>query len=242
MDLATLIGLVGATAMVVVVMLLSGGLGMYWDLMSLLVVIGGAIFSTLIRWPLPLFIQGMIGISDVLFDKGQTPEKVINDVVEMADTARKSSILALEKVTVEYDFLAKGVRHMVDGYDADVINDILKIQMINKKNQFKTTQTILENMGESAPAFGMIGTVIGLVVIMANLSDPDAIGPGLAVALITTLYGALGANMVFMPLAGKIEYRGKQETTNMVIVLSGLNAMLKGQSPRAIQEQLEGYL
>ncbi|MEZ4743164.1 MAG: MotA/TolQ/ExbB proton channel family protein [Bdellovibrionota bacterium] len=242
MDLGTIIGLAGGGILVIVVMILSGGIMMYWDLTSIVCVLGGAIFATMIRWPLGTYLNGLIGITSVFFDKSTDPQKLVDDIIELAEVARKQSILALEKVQIEDRFLAKAIRFMVDGYDVDVINEILKVDVYMAKQKAKDGKAILSGMGEAAPAFGMIGTVIGLVVIMANLSDPSKIGPGLAVALITTLYGALIANLVFMPLASKVEYRGSVESTNMAIVVAGVNALLRGQSPRAIGEQLSSYL
>jgi len=242
MDLGTIIGLVGGSILVIIVMLLSGGVMMYWDLTSIVCVLGGAIFATMIRWPLGTFINGMIGLTGVFFDRTGDPNKLVDDIVELADVARKQSILALEKVEIEDPFLAKAIRFMVDGYDVEVINEILRVEVKMAKQKSADATSILTGMGEAAPAFGMIGTVIGLVVIMANLNDPSKIGPGLAVALVTTLYGALIANLVFMPLSSKVEYTGNVELTNMAIVVSGVNALLKGQSPRAIGDQLASYV
>lgn len=242
MDLGTLIGLTGASVCVLITMAMSGSLMMYWDFLSVMIVVGGAVFATMTRWPLGSYISGLIGLSETIFDKVQSPAEIVDNIVELADIARKQSILALEKVTIENPFLAKVIRHMVDGYESDVINEIMLVEISQTKKKNKQGKDILVGMGEAAPAFGMIGTVVGLVVIMANLSDPDKIGPGLAVALITTLYGALLSNMILMPLSAKMEYRGDQKVKNMAIIYTGVNSMLKGQSPRAIRDQLQSYV
>ena len=167
----------------------------------------------------------------------------VGDVtVELADTARKGSILALEKVTVEDPFMAKAVKMMVDGLDPEVINNMIDIEIENTEQRHKDGRGILENMADLCPAFGMIGTVIGLVVIMGNLTDMDALGKGLQVALLTTLYGAGMANVVFIPLAGKLKFRASEETTNMEITKEGVNSILRGENPRAIREKLESFM
>jgi chemotaxis protein MotA len=160
-------------------------------------------------------------------------------VIDLANKARKESILSLEKVEIKNEFLAKAVKYMVDGLDEDSINDILQTDITSLKKRHLDGRQVYMDLGESAPAWGMIGTVIGLVVIMANLTDPSKIGPGLAVALITTLYGALAANLFFVPIAKKLKYRSEQEVQNLNIIRAGVSAILKGENPRTIQEKLE---
>ena len=160
---------------------------MYWDFMSLLVVIGGAILSSLARWPMGTFVAGLYSGVFAVLNKNPDPVKLIDTIIDLANTARKGSILALEKVTVEDKYLARAVRYMVDGVNPEVINGIIDLEIDGMNQRHKDGRTIWSDLGESAPAWGMIGTVIGLVGIMANLTDPSKIGPGLAVALITTL-------------------------------------------------------
>jgi chemotaxis protein MotA len=238
-DFATIIGLAGGTILVVIVMALSGSLMMYWDFLSVLIVMGGAIFSTIIRWSMGKFIRGMTaGLKSMMSDVDD-PSELIVLVIDLANKARKESILSLEKVEIKNEFLAKAVKYMVDGLDEDSINDILQTDITSLKKRHLDGRQVYMDLGESAPAWGMIGTVIGLVVIMANLTDPSKIGPGLAVALITTLYGALAANLFFVPIAKKLKYRSEQEVQNLNIIRAGVSAILKGENPRTIQEKLE---
>ena len=241
-DLATIVGAVGGIALLIVVMLLSGSLAMYWDFLSIIVVIGGAFFATMMRWPIGNFFGGLYaGVFSVL-NRVPDPIKLIDTIIELANTARKGSILALEKVQIEDKYLAKAVRYMVDGVNPEIINGILDLEIDGMNQRHKDGRGVYENLGDSAPAFGMIGTVIGLIVIMANLTDPSKIGPGLAVALVTTLYGALAANMFFMPIGQKLKFRADEEETNLNIIKEGVNAILNGENPRAIREKLESYL
>ncbi|SMF06781.1 motility protein A [Pseudobacteriovorax antillogorgiicola] len=242
MDIGTIIGFVGATALVLVSMVLAGTLGMFWDFLSVIIVFGGAAFATLIAFPIDVFIGAIKAALKTLSQPTTKPTELIDVAVECADTARKGSILALEKVSIEHEFFAKTVRLLVDGYEPDIINAMIDLEINNLKARHKSFRDVVEQMGSATPAWGMIGTVIGLIVIMANLSDPNAIGPGLAVALITTLYGAIVANMIFIPLAGKLKYRTNEEITHMRIIREGVNSISKGENPRAIRQKLESFI
>ena len=242
MDLGTLIGLVGGVVLLIVSMLLAASLGIFWDLTSVIIVIGGSAFATLIRWPLDKFIGGLKAGLKAISTKADDPVQIIEVVIELAQTARKESILALEKVNVENQFLSKTVRYLVDGYPPETINEMIDMEIDTLLQRHKDGRGVLENLGESAPAFGMIGTVIGLIVIMANLSDPTAIGPGIAVALITTLYGAIFANLFYVPLASKLKYRSEEEALTMEIVKEGINGISKGENPKIIRQKLESFI
>ena len=242
MDIATIAGLVGAQVLVLGAMAMGGDMGMYVDIPSAVIVVGGAICGVLTRWPMAGFIIGVTAVMKAITSTIPDPKEIIDKIVELADTARKGSILALEKVTIEEPFLAKAVKLMVDGYDPKVIDELIELEIMNMTTRHKDGAAVMDNMGEAAPAFGMIGTVVGLIVIMANLSDPDKIGPGLAVALITTLYGSMVANMVFIPLGQKLKWRSREEQLNMAIVREGVASITKGENPRSIREKLESFL
>ena len=242
MDLGTLIGFIGGFGLILVSMVMAGSLGLFADLLSIIIVFGGAFFSVMIRYPLDIFL-GMFGaMMKIISQPATKPQDIIEVAVECANTARKGSILALEKVQIEHEFFAKTVRLLVDGFEPEVINGMIDLEIDNLAQRHKTFRQIVESMGEACPAFGMIGTVIGLIVIMANLSDPNAIGPGLAVALITTLYGALVANMIFVPIAAKLKYRSNEELEIMEIIREGVNSISKGENPRAIRQKLESFI
>lgn len=242
MDLSTIIGTVLGFGLLAVVGIMTGGLLLYWDLTSLIVVVGGASAATLIRWPIPKFINGTKAAIKTVISKTDNASDLIEQIVTLADTARKESVLALEKVQIENKFLSKSVKYMVDGYDTAVISSILNVDITSMHSRHSDGRKVLENMGEACPAFGMIGTVMGLIVIMANLSDPDAIGPGLAVALVTTLYGSLISNLVFIPLAAKLKFRSTEEILNLQIIKQGVVSILAGENPRSIREKLNSFI
>lgn len=241
MDLATVVGMVLGLVVVVIVMLLSGSLLMYWDLMSIMVVIGGALCATMMRWPLDVFLGGVkVGMGAIL-NKIDSPEELIDLIIELSNKARKESILALEQVEIENPMLAKGVRLAVDGAAPELIEEIITDETRVLKKKLNDGAAIFDDMGEACPAFGMIGTVIGLIVIMANLADPSKIGPGLAVALVTTLYGAMAANMFFVPIAKKLKYRAHEQLVNCQIIKVGVLGILNGVNPKLIKERLHTF-
>lgn len=242
MDLSTIVGLVGGVILVIVSMVLAASVGIFMDFTSIVIVIGGASFATLIRWPINNYIVGLKAIVKTILSTPADRKELIDVIIQLAQTARKESILALEKVTVEEPFLAKGVRYLVDGYPPESINDMLELEIEAKTARHNDGRGLTEHMAEACPAWGMIGTVIGLIVIMANLSDPNAIGPGIAVALITTLYGAITANLVFAPLASKLKFRSAEETGTMNMILEGVNSIAKGENPKVIRQKLEAYI
>ena len=242
MDLATIVGFVGGTVVVVGVMITAGGLELYWDLTSIVIVLGGSLFATLIRLSIPAYLAGLKALPVAFKSSVTPPGEMVDEILECATVARKGSILSLEKHTVNHLYLAKAVRNMVDGYDVDTIETILNTEITNLKRRHKYAHDLLDFMGESCPAFGMIGTVIGLIVIMANLQDPSKIGPGLAVALVTTLYGSLLSTLVFIPLASKLKFNSTLERNGLEIIKLGARGILAGENPKVIRAKLSSYL
>ena len=242
MDLATVIGLALGNALVLLTMLLSGSLLMFWDVTSIIIVIGGAFSATMIGWPLSGFIAGLSAAVGCILNKVDPPNEIVDEIIDLANTARKESILALEKVDVKNDFLSKARKLAVDGMDPKDIHELLELDIVNLRIRLRAGRGVFEDLAEMCPAFGMIGTVIGLIVIMANIADPSKIGPGLAVALVTTLYGSLVSNMFCIPLSKKLKVRAVDEVKNCEIVRDGMAAMLKGENPRTIRDRLNSYL
>lgn len=242
MDIATIFGLIGGIAVTLGSMVIAGSLGIFWDLASVIVVLGGSIFSTLLRWPMNVFMGCFRATMKAIITQSSDPLELLEQIIALAQTARKESILALEKVPITDPFLAKSVRYLVDGYPPDTIQEMIDLEIDTLSQRHKNGRAIMENMGEAAPAFGLIGTVIGLIVIMSNLEDPDQIGPGIAVALITTLYGAMASNMFFIPLGAKLKYRSEEEVQNMEIIREGINSISKGENPKIIRQKLEAFV
>ena len=213
MDLATVIGMLGGIGFIVMAMILGGDLVIFIDVPSVLIVFGGTLFVVLSQFTLGQFFgAGKIAGKAFMF-KIDTPDELIEKIVEMADSARKGGFLALEEADIGNPFMQKGVDMLVDGHDIEVVRETLikDISMTTERHEFGVS--IFKGMGDVAPAMGMIGTLIGLVAMLSNMDDPKAIGPAMAVALLTTLYGAFLANVICLPIASKLKNRGRRRKT-----------------------------
>jgi len=215
---------------------------MFVNVPSLCVVVGGTIGATLIRNPLASVIGTVGVVMKAFMTKVPPPETLIPQIIEICKKARKEGMLALETVPVDYDFLQKGVGLCVDGIELDQIRAILEADVAATSARHKRGAEILEGMGQAAPAFGMIGTLIGLVQMLATLEDPSSIGPAMAVALLTTLYGALLSNVICLPLADKLKIRSSEEMLGMAICLEGTLGLSQGDNPNAVDQKLKAYI
>jgi chemotaxis protein MotA len=241
-DLATIVGLIGCWIIVIFAMVLGGDPAMFLNVPSLLIVVGGSIFAVLMKYELSQFLgAGKIAAKAFSF-KLPKPDAMIDEIVELAGDARKNGLLALEGKEVSYDFLAKGIQLLVDGHDPDVVKSMLGKDMRLAADRHKIGTTIFFQMGDTGPAMGMIGTLIGLVAMLANMDDPKSIGPAMAVALLTTLYGAMMANMLMIPIGDKCVLRMDEEGRLQAMVLDALLAIQAGQNPRVIESILRTYL
>ncbi|PCS21441.1 flagellar motor protein PomA [Candidatus Enterovibrio escicola] len=242
MDLATLIGILGAFAFIIMAMLLGGTLSMFADVPSALIVFGGSFSVVLMKYTVGQFLGAFKIAGKAFMFKADDPEDLIAKVVEMADSARKGGFLALEEMDVSNSFMKKGVDMLVDGHDAEVVKITLKKDIVLTEERHDNSAQFYSALADVAPAMGMIGTLIGLVAMLSNMDDPKAIGPAMAVALLTTLYGAMLANMVAIPIADKLRLRKDQEKLNRRLIMDGLLAIQDGQNPRIIGNYLKNYL
>lgn len=242
MDLATIIGIVGAIGFVLMAMIQGGELAMFVNVPSILIVFCGSLFVVMSQYTLGQFFgAGKVAGKAFMF-KIDTPESQIEKIVEMADAARKGGFLALEEAEIENAFMQKGVDMLVDGHDVEVVRATLgkDIKMTTERHEFGAT--IFKGLGDVAPAMGMIGTLVGLVAMLSNMDDPKSIGPAMAVALLTTLYGAMLANLVCLPISVKLGNRADEEKLNQSLVLDGIIGIADGQNPRVIEGILKNYL
>jgi len=241
-DLATLIGLIGSFGFIIMAMVSSGGISIFVDVNSVLIVICGSLFVVMMKYNLKQFLGAMnIGLKAFMF-KIDKPDELIDQSVTMADAARKGGFLALEEAEITNSFMQKAVDMLVDGHDGDVVRDALEKDIALTEDRHKTGVSIFQALGDVAPAMGMIGTLIGLVAMLSNMDDPKSIGPAMAVALLTTLYGAMVANMVAIPIAGKLELRMKEEILNRNLIMDAVLAIQDGQNPRVIEGFLKNYI
>ena len=242
MDLASLVGVIGAFGIVIFAMILGGDITMFVNVPSLLIVIVGSLFAVMMKFELGHFL-GIAGIMAKAFMfKSVKPDALINEVVELAGMARKGGLLSLEGKPVSYDFLGKGIQLLVDGHDPEVVRSLMTKEMKQASERHENGIAIFKCMGDVAPAMGMIGTLIGLVAMLANMDDPKSIGPAMAVALLTTLYGAMMATMLMLPIADKLTARKGEEDMLKSMVIDSLLAIQSGQNPRVIESMLQAYM
>lgn len=242
MDLATLLGLMGGLGIVMAAIFLGGAPGTFFNVPSLLVVMGGTVGAVLMKFSLGQFLGAFkVAIKAFIF-KLEAPTELISQTVEMAQVARKGGLLALEGRETENSFLKKGIQMMVDGHEPEVVRKNLSTEMNRTIQRHNLGQKIFKAIGDVAPAMGMIGTLIGLVQMLSNMDDPKKIGPAMAVALLTTLYGAIIANIFALPIADKLELRSEEEQMIKSMIIDGLEGIQEGRNPRVIEELLWTYL
>jgi len=241
MDIATIIGLVAAVTLLLMAM---GNPIVFFNMPSVLIVVGGTIAATLIANPLAEVV-GLIGVGmKAIMNNPPLPTELIEKIVGFAETARREGILALEQAVEDTDdqFLSGGIRLAVDGTEPDLIMDILETEVRFIEERHKLGQAMLERMGDTAPAFGMIGTLVGLILMLQQMDDPAAIGPAMAVALLTTLYGAIIAQVVCMPIAGKLKVYSQKEILAKQMIMEGIMAIQTGDNPRIVEQKLAVFL
>ncbi|MCM0754084.1 motility protein A [Desulfovibrio aminophilus] len=244
MDLATVIGIVLAFGLVISGIMSGSSLMTFVDVPSMLIVVGGTVGATLVNYPLPHMLGVIRVIKQTFQTKTQPPAQIITMFMEFANRARREGILALEPLLkdIKDEFLRKGLQLTVDGLEPQTIQEILQTEVSHLEDRHETGANLLATMGSLAPALGMIGTVIGLVQMLQTMSDPSSIGPAMAVALITTFYGAVLANLLLNPMSGKLKLRSKEEILVREMIMEGVLSISKGENPRIIEEKLNSYL
>ncbi len=244
MDIATIIGILLGFTVVTTAIVTGGGWQMFIHLPSMGITIGGMLCATLIHFSLPQFLGIFSVIKKTIITKVPPHSELIQNMVNYAAISRRDGPLALEQEIQKTDnlFFAKGLQMLVDGQESEAIRNIMSLEIQYLQERHSTGKKILEFMGAAAPAFGMIGTLIGLVQMLKNLESPESIGAGMAVALLTTFYGALTANLVFIPLAGKLGIYSKAETTAMEMIVEGVCAIAQGDNPTTIREKMQAFI
>ncbi|MGI9260015.1 MAG: flagellar motor protein PomA [Gammaproteobacteria bacterium] len=242
MDLATLIGLIGAIATIGSAIVLGGAPDAFINVPSLIIVFVGSLLVTLMKFSLGQFLNSVkVAVKAFIF-KVPDSQDLIDRSVELANEARSGGLLVLEEAEVPSDFYRKAVDLVVDGHDPDVVKTILEKDAELTVKRHKDGQAVFKAIADVAPAMGMIGTLIGLVQMLSVMDDPKQIGPSMAVALLTTLYGAMIANMIAMPIADKLVLRSAEERQSKMLIIDAVLGIQGGQNPRVIQDVLKNYL
>lgn len=245
MDIATLLGVIMAIALIIGSIIIGGGSFIaFFDAPSLMVVGGGAIAAAMISFPLKNFLSIFSVVMKVFFYKLDSLPALVEEIVSLAETARRDGLLALESrlSEIENPFVVLGVQMAIDGTRPEVMEDILRTELDAVATRHRDGKALLDCMGRFAPAFGMIGTLMGLVIMLGDMSDPSKIGAGMAVALLTTMYGAIASNVIFLPFAEKLGFTNKQELMAMEIIVRGIMAIQSGENPRVIEQKLNTFL
>lgn len=243
-DLGTVIGLVVGVVLILTAIFMGGDIASYLNAPSVLIVVGGATASTMAAYPIARFLKLPTVAAKTIFNKTHDPRHVIRQLVELAEVARRDGILALEGMLADMDdqFLVRGILMAVDGTDPEIIQSVMETDLENLLERHDSSKGMLDAMGRYAPAFGMIGTLIGLVAMLNNMDDPSKIGAGMAAALLTTLYGALLANVIFLPMADKLALRTNEEALAKTIIIHGVMSIQSGDNPRTVESKLTTFL
>ncbi len=242
MDIGTIIGIVVGLVLVLVSIILKASLLAFFDVSSILIVVGGTISATLVAFPMKSVMGAVKASMTIFFQHRIDHVGTVRELLKAADEVRRNGPLALEKLKASNPFMKTAFDLVADGMHADSIREVLSIELEATVARHEEVVKILEKMADLAPAWGMIGTLIGLVIMLLNLSDPSAIGPAMAVALLTTLYGALWANLILSPSAAKLEERSEREAQDHRLILEGALGMARNENPRAIQQRLVGFM
>lgn len=242
MDIATLFGIIVGFALVLGAILLEGSISIFVNIPGLMIVIGGTFAATCVTFPLEEVIQAFGGGMRAFGVKRVKPQEVVSTMVRIAEISRREGLVALEKIKTENALLKKACQLIADNADPMLIRDTVMIEIATMKRRHNISIAVFKRLGMYAPAFGMIGTLIGLVQMLSNLDDPESIGPAMAVAILTTFYGALMANLLFIPIAGKLKARTLQEEVQLNIIFEGAKSILENNNPRLVYEKLSSFI
>lgn len=242
MDIATLIGLLGGFGIIIGAIATGGDIMLFVNIPSVLIVVGGTFMVTLMQVSMKDFLGSFSIGMKAFFYKTDDARQLIEEAVQLADIARKNGLLALEGQEIGNDFLKTGINLCVDGHDPAFVQKILTKDIDLTIERHEVGQKMFRSMATMAPALGMIGTLVGLVQMLANMSDPSSIGPAMAVALLTTLYGAVIANAFAIPMADKLARASELERINRSLILETISGIQEGMNPRVLEQLLSTYL
>jgi len=243
MDLATGAGLIAGLVVIVTLILMGGDLRTFYDAHALIIIGGGSLAATMIRFPFAAILHGIpMGLKFAFTIRSTSSRELVDELARLAEVARKQGPVGLEKAETDDPFLAKGIRYVADGYDLDFIRDNLERDRDNFLMHLDEGQKIYRAIGDCAPAFGMVGTLIGMVQMFSNMSDPSKLGPFMAIALLATLYGAVVANLFCLPIADKLHVKLNDEEVNRTLIIDGILMIRDAKSPTLVREMLLAYL
>jgi chemotaxis protein MotA len=244
MDISTLVGIIIGAIFILAGIIMDGNVTDYYSLSSIMITIGGTIASTIAHYPLEQ-IKNIFKIGKNAFIRKEYDlSETIGRILELANMARREGLLSLDNVAeeIEEPFLKKGIMLIVDGTDPELVKSIMETELVFMEERHTRGQAIFQSLGEYAPAYGMIGTLIGLINMLKNLESTETLGMGMATALITTFYGIILANLVFYPIVGKLQSNSIKEINYNELILEGLLSIQAGENPRIVEEKLTSFI
>jgi chemotaxis protein MotA len=242
MDFATLIGLITGIGMIITAIMLDGSLLQYLDAPGALIVFGGTLAAICVSHPVEEVIQAFNAGFKIFSSRKVTAQEVVNVMVRVAEISRREGLVALENIRTDNAVLKKACKLIADNAGPQLIQDTLRIEIHSLKRRHQIGETVFRSLGSFAPAFGLIGTLIGLVQMLARLNNPKALGGAMAVALLATFYGALSSNLLFLPVAGKLRARTQQEVLNLEIIFEGARCILQNNNPMLVRDKLMSFV
>jgi len=242
MDFATLLGLISGMALVVTAIVMGGDTTLFIDLPSFMIVFGGTFGTIFVAFPFEEVSQALNAGFKAFASRKVQVREVVNIMVKIADISRREGLIALENVKTENMVLKKACQLIADNADPGLIRGTLAIEITSMKRRHKVGEEVFKRLGSLAPSFGMIGTLIGLVQMLANLNDPKSIGPAMAIAIITTFYGTILATVIFLPIATKLKALTLQEVVHLEIIFEGAKCILENNNPMLVHEKLSSFL
>jgi chemotaxis protein MotA len=244
MDIATILGVVLGFLVIIFTILHEGRIQIFFNIPAILIVGGGMTCATMIHFSMGQFLGIFSVIKKTLLHKTMPQQELIQKMINYAAINRRDGALALEQELpkIKQPFLVRGLQMLIDGQSEEDIRELLELEIQHMQERHATGKKILDFMGASCPSFAMVGTLIGLICMLSNMSNPDEIGAGMAVALVCTFYGALLANLIFLPLGGKLGQHSKSETIVMEMTLEGVCAIAAGENPTAVREKMQVFM
>lgn len=243
MDITTIVGIVAGLVVICIAIVLDGDLGSFVNAPGSMIVIGGTLSATMVKFPLKQMIASMkVGFKVAIKNSKNDPQYIYEKALELSALVRKNGLLALESVKVENELFQRGIGMCSDGHNLEIIRATIDREVVMNIQQQEMGETLWRGIGDMAPAWGMIGTLVGLVQMLANLDDPAAIGPAMAIAMLTTFYGAVIANLIAIPLAAKLEIKTEFDRMTHELIVESVVQLQQNQSPVAMAEILSAYL
>ena len=243
-NMLPLIGLVSGAALLIWAIMIAGNIRNFMDPTSIIITVFGSFAALMISFPFKTLLNIPRVMKVLLSDPQDKRVDLVNTFADLSRKARKDGLLALENdmESINNEYMVDGLKMVIDGVEPDTIQEIMELKLDTMEKRHRTGQQVFEKWGELAPAFGMLGTLIGLVIMLSGLDDPAAIGPGMATALLTTFYGSLLANLIFIPMASNLALQTDEEMFTGEMVLEGILQIQSGANPRLLEEKLRTYL